>query len=619
MKHHRNLLPLISASLLLPTAHSRCESLTARGLLGSHFGVPGLPASYDYVVVGGGTAGLTVARRLAANASVTVAVIEAGDFYEFSSGNLSQVPAYATQFTGSDPTVKNPLVDWYMYTEPQAALGGRRLLYDSGKGLGGNSGRSFLWQIRGTVGAFDKWAEQVGDATYRFSELLPYFRRSARFAPPDASGRPRNATAQYNASDWDSTGGPLQVGYSSWVNPVSAWLGLAFKELGLRELPSLLSGDLMGWSWLPVTLDTAAQTRSSSEAFLREALEESMNLVVYKSTLVKKITFKNGSAVGVLADSGGLSYPISARKEVILSAGVMRSPQLLMVSGVGPKVKLESLGIEVIANRPGVGQNMWDSVLVGPTYAVDVTTHSMLANPTILAQATRQYNENRTGILTNVGGDVAGFEKLPRCMLKPTTYQALQTSFPEDWPHIEHLVLDAYFGTGADTSIPIGKEQQYVAASVGLAATFSRGSVTINSTDTAVNPIIDPNWLSDSRDQDQAIAAFRRGRQLFSSGAIQPIVKAEAFPGTNVTTDAQILEVIRQSVNSVYNAAGTNQMGRSDDRVAVVDSRGRVLGVQRLRVIDASIFPFLPPGQPLATVFALAEKLAEDILQGSIE
>ncbi|KAL8732134.1 MAG: hypothetical protein Q9181_004049 [Wetmoreana brouardii] len=451
-------------------AGSTMESISAQGLLGSHFGVPGVDAVYDYVIIGGGTAGLTVARRLAAKVSNTVAVIEAGDFYEFANGNRSEIPAFATDFTGSNPSQKNPYLDWYQYTEPQP---------------------------------------DVGDESYSFNKLLPYFQRSASFHPPDSTQRPHNATAQYNSSDWSSTGGPLQVGYSSWVNPVSSWLGLALEELGLKELPSLLSGKLLGWSWLSLTLDPVSQTRSSSEVFLREALRESTNLMVYKSTLAKKITFADKSATGVIADSGGITYKLSARKEVILCAGV--------------------------------------------------------------------------------------------------------ETFPDDWPHIEYLVLDAYFGAGSDSSITAGSGDQYVAASIGLVATFSRGNVTINSTDTAANPVINPNWLSDPRDQDVAIAAFRRGRRLFSTSAMKPIVKAEAFPGPNITTDAQILDTIKKSVNSVYNAAGTNKMGKQSDPKAVVDNKGRVFGVGNLRVVDASVFPFLPPGQPSATVCECRSKDARKL------
>ena len=194
-------------------------------------------------------------------------------------------------------------------------------------------------------------------------------------------------------------------------------------------------------------------------------------------------------------------------------------------------------------------------------------------------------------------------------MVRPSTYQALQDNFPGDWPHIEYLVLDSYFGTGSGSTLGADPSKQYVAASVGLVAIFSRGNVTINSNDTSINPVVSPNWLSDPRDQDIAIAAFRRGRQLFSTNAIKPIVVAEAYPGANITTDEQIWAVIQQSANSVYNSAGTNKMGKVDDEMAVVDSRG----VSSLRVIDASIFPFLPPGQPSATVCELSFDLARSI------
>ena len=183
-----------------------------------------------------------------------------------------------------------------------------------------------------------------------------------------------------------------------------------------------------------------------------------------------------------------------------------------------------------------------------------------------------------------------------------TTSDSLKSDFPDDWPHIEYLVLDAFFGTGSDSTPQVGNGKQYVAASVGLVATFSRGNVTIASPDTAVHPVISPNWLSDPRDQDLAIAAFRRGQALFSTDAIKPVVLSEAYPATNVTSDADILKVVKASADSVYNAAGTCKMGKASDEMAVVDNVGRVFGVHQLRLVDASAFPFLPPGQPSATV-----------------
>lgn len=240
--------------------------------------------------------------------------------------------------------------------------------------------------------------------------------------------------------------------------------------------------------------------------------------------------------------------------------------------------------------------------MVGPTYAVDVTTHNSLANPSYLAGAVSKYNQNRTGMLTNVGGDIAGFEKVPRGVIRNYTYDSLRKTFSDDWPNFQYLVLDAYFGTGNDSSTGITDGKQYVAASVGLVSTFSRGNVSIRSPDTAVNPVISPNWLEDPRDLEMAVLAFRKGRKLFATKAMKQVARAEAFPGGRLKTNAEIVDVVRKSANSVYNAVGTNKMGRVDDPMAVVDSKGRVIGVSRLRVVDASIFPFLPPGQPSATV-----------------
>lgn len=187
-------------------------------------------------------------------------------------------------------------------------------------------------------------------------------------------------------------------------------------------------------------------------------------------------------------------------------------------------------------------------------------------------------------------------------MVQNSTLEALNEAFPEDWPHLEYLILDAYFGSGNDSSPGVSDGKQYVASSVGLVATFSRGNVTVASSDVSDNPVISPNWLLDPRDKDVAIAAFRRGRELFNTDALSPIVVDEVYPGAQYTSDEQILDIVCQSANSVYNAAGTNKMGVVGDIMAVVDSQGRVIGVDNLRVVDASIFPFLPPGQPSATV-----------------
>lgn len=207
----------------------------------------------------------------------------------------------------------------------------------------------------------------------------------------------------------------MQVSYPQWANPISSWAALGMEEaLGLQQAPGFVTGDLTGWSYCGSTLDPVTGTRFSSEVgFLREALIATDSLAIYQNTVARRILFNGTKAVGVELTSGTLttqtSFNITANKEVIVSAGAFRSPQLLMTSGIGPKDTLQNLGIEVISDLPGVGQNMWDHILFGPDYVVDVTTHSNLGfDPAFAAQATTDFITNGTGILTNVGAEILG-------------------------------------------------------------------------------------------------------------------------------------------------------------------------------------------------------------------
>ncbi|KAK8115744.1 hypothetical protein PG984_012246, partial [Apiospora sp. TS-2023a] len=594
------------------------DSLEAKGLLGSHFGVPGIDAQYDYVVLGGGTAGLTVARRLAEDARYSVAVVNAGDFYEFANGNNTQVPAYAAAFTGSNPVSKNPALDWYQYTTNQTGLGGRSVLYPSGKVLGGGSARNFMWYHRSEAlclicstskEALRKWAEMTGDDGYLFDNLAPFYKKSARFTPPNESSRLANATVLYDESLWDRRGGPLQVGYPNWVNPVSSWIARGLEAIGLVNLPGFADGNLDGYAYTSFSLDAHTQTRSSSSSsFLREALAQTTNLLLYKDSLAKRIVLDGDKrAVAAVVESGGTQYRLNATREVIVSAGSFRSPQLLMVSGIGPRDTLANLGIGVISDLPGVGQNMGDHIAFSSAYAVNLITHSALRDPNFSASQTRLYQTERMGMLTNCGGDILGFARVPPTSISNATRSELDGMYP-DWPDYEHLFLDAYFGYATGNNDDPGDGRNYVSSSVALTAPFSRGNVTIPSSDTRDHPIVNPNWLTDPRDQEMAVAAFRQARAVFSSNASREIVLGgEVLPGSNVTTDAEILAFIRASAAASYHAAGTCAMGRPDDPMAVLDSRARVYGVKGLRVVDASAFPVLPPGHPSATVFERTE------------
>ena len=558
------------------------ERLLVQGLLGSHFGQVDIPASYDYVIVGGGTAGLTVARRLAE--AGTVAVIEAGSFYELDNGNLTEIPADASYYLGKDPSISNPLIDWRQKTTPQLGFGGVSVLYPQGRTLGGGSTRNFMWYQRGSTGSYQKWADAVGDQSYSLPNFLPYFKRSVQFSPPNKGARAANATPLYDQTLFSTTGGPLHVSYPNFASPAASWLALGLNAIGLKELAGgMQDGKLLGWTWITDTIDPVTQVRSTSESsFLREAIQRNDNLDVYRTTLAKRITFDSTKkATGVVVETTGLgsatvTYRINATKEVIVSSGTFRSPQLLMVSGVGPAATLKENGIEVIADLPGVGQNMWDHVFFGPSFRTNTPTHSSLGNPTFAKQATAQYASSRTGFLTNVGGDLLAFEKLPAGAVSNGTRSDLDQTFGADWPDIEILSLDAYTGKLNDFVFGAPDLKDYAAVCIATIAPFSRGTVTINSSDTNVHPVVNPNWLTDPRDQEVAVAGFKRARAVFTARAVRPLLQGEeAFPGTAVQSDADILRTIQASSSTIHHAAGTCKMGRANDTTAVLDSSGR--------------------------------------------
>ncbi|KAL8951047.1 MAG: hypothetical protein Q9183_007486 [Haloplaca sp. 2 TL-2023] len=291
---------------------------------------------------------------------------------------------------------------------------------------------------------------------------------------------------------------------------------------------------------------------------------------------------------------------------------------MLMVSGVGPAETLERHNISVISDRSGVDQNLWDQPYFGVSFRVNVDTASRLANDkAYAAQAAAEYLMNQTGPLTG-GGAYVWFEKLPpsyRQNFTASTKSRLVSTFASDWPEIEYLTVGTFNGYNKNytDNIP-DDEYQYATISAALVAPLSRGNITISSADAADPPVINPNWLTDPADVEVAIAAFKRLREIwkYMNGTT---IGPEYFPGTtNVSTDAEILDFIGESVVQIWHAASTCKMGKVDDPIAVIDSHARVMGVNGLRVVDASSFPFLPPGHPQATVYALAEKIADDIL-----
>ncbi|OJZ89163.1 GMC oxidoreductase [Aspergillus luchuensis CBS 106.47] len=589
-------------------------------LLGTWFGIPGQNATFDYVVVGGGTAGLTIASRLVKSGYLSVAVVEAGGFYEIDNGDLSVVPEYSTFFSGPDMSDFQPLVDWNFLTQPQESLGNRTLHYPRGKTLGGTSGRNYMYYHRPTIGSLHKWAEEVGDKSYEFPSMLPYYKKSVHFTPPDEKLF-INSTNIQNPEAFSSTGGPLEVSSGNFVDGFGTWFRKALIALGLKQT-EFNSGNLSGSGYMTLTINPINAHRSSSEtSFLQSTLNSGLGPVVYHKTFAQKILFDNHRvATGVQVETAGtfgippVNFTLSAQKEVILSAGAIQSPHLLMVSGIGPHDQLFRFNISCISHLPGVGQNLQDHPTAGTTHRVDVPTVASLADDDSLVESNvKQYIVNATGPLSIPGPGYFGWEKLPkpyRWRLSNESIQALST-LPDDWPETVYTPL----GYPQPKNASAG--QIYATISFVNVAPFSRGNISLAGPNMTTPPIINPQWLANTTDMEIMVGAFNRSRQIWAKladlGVADPV---EFTPGNNVTTYDQILDFIRGSLTTISHGSSTCKMGRKDDPMAVVDSSARVYGVQKLRVVDASSFPFLPPGAPQSTVYAFAEKIAEEILYG---
>lgn len=507
--------------------------------------------------------------------------------------------------------------------------------YARGKTLGGSSARNYLvyhrfgtsrfcviitnWR-RPTKASLEHWATQVGDSSFKYENFLPYFKKSIQYTPPKA-GIFTNSSVETDPSAFsNNTGdGLLQVSYVNFVDAFDTWVQPALVKSGMHDIDGFNSGNLIGSAYATFTIKPSTAQRSSSESSFLQRAVQNTTLKVYKNSLAQKILFQNKTAKGVAVTTNGTDYVLRATKEVIVSAGALQSPQILMVSGIGPKETLKRHGIPVLKDLPGVGQNLWDQPRFASTFRVNAVTGSTLQNdPVAYAAAVKAYQTEATGPLSIAAGGVLGFEKLPpkyRSSLSASTLDAL-AQFPADWPEIEWLPSGHYLGNQGNyqTADP-ADGYNYASLQTSLLAPLSRGNVSINSSRMQDPPTINPNWLTDPADIEVAIAVFKRQRELWTLLS-NITLGEERLPGQAVESDSEILSYIRSTVAPIWHAAGTCKMGRANDTMAVIDSSARVFGTQGLRVVDASSFPFLPPGHPQSTVYALAEKVSKQILDG---
>lgn len=521
---------------------------------------------FDYVIVGAGSAGCVLASRLSEDPHTSVLLLEAGGPDQ---KQEIQIPAAFSKL------FKSPY-DWAYQTEEQPHLNGRRLYWPRGKVLGGSSSINAMIYTRGSRHDYDRWYD-LGNDGWSYAQVLPYFERAEH----------RERAASISSSD----GGPLDVSQLRCVNPLSRAFVAAAAELGFPRNDDLSDANLEGVGFFRVT-QRNGKRHSAAAAYLKPALRR-RNLTVRTGIRATRVIFERTRAVGVAFVANGQSEEVRAEREVILCGGVINSPQLLMLSGVGPADHLRALDIPVVADLPGVGRNLQDHLAV-------VVAHECI-RPVSMASAETignilKFLLFRTGPLTSNVAEAGAFVRVNSDRAAPDLELIFGPVF-----YINHG-----FDNPEGHGFSIGAVLQHP---------DSLGQIMLRSSDPFEAPSIQPNYLAAESDRRTLVQGLQLARRLAGAKAFEAYRGAEYWPGPRVQTDEQILEAIRQGAQTLYHPVGTCKMGK--DSLAVVDARLRVHGLEGLRVVDASVMPTIISGHANGPTIMIAEKAADMIKRGT--
>jgi choline dehydrogenase len=528
--------------------------------------------SYDYVIAGGGSAGCVLANRLSADPTVKVALLEAGPADK---NFLIHMPA------GYAALMKTGWVDWGYHTEPQAGLHGRKLFWPRGRVLGGSSSINAMIYIRGVPSDYDMWS-QLGNRGWAWDSVFPYFKKAESYLPgPDT----------YHGGD-----GPLKVSRPGVQGPLNvAWIE-AGQQAGYSYTPDFNGEQQEGFG--PIDCTTANGRRSSAAvSYLRPALDRT-NLTIITKAQATRILVEGGRAVGLEYAQKKQRNQIRADREVIVCGGSINSPQLLLLSGIGPADEISPHGIKAIHNLPGVGKNLQDH-LHGAVkhYCTQPISLYSVVKPTALPRHIIYYLFTHKGPAATMGLESLAFLKSGPEMIAPNLQY--------------HFAPVLYTDHGRTIIYRHGFMGYY-----NMQRPEARGEITLKSADPLAHPAIQPNYLQNETDLRTLRDGFNILRDVFRQQAFDPYRGDEFAPGPKVRTDAEIDDYHRSTGETLYHPVGTCKMGQ--DEMAVVDESLRVRGIEGLRVVDASIMPRLVSGNTNAPTIMIAEKAASMIL-GRIE
>ncbi|HVW53073.1 MAG TPA: GMC family oxidoreductase N-terminal domain-containing protein [Trinickia sp.] len=532
---------------------------------------------FDYVIVGAGTAGCVLANRLSEDADVSVLLIEAGGKDDYA---WIHVPV------GYLYCIGNPRTDWLYRTEQERGLNGRALSYPRGRVLGGSSSINGMIYMRGQREDYDEWARVTGDPAWSWDEVLPVFKRSE-----DHHG---------GANAWHGAGGPWRVEKQRLRWKVLEAFRQAAQEAGIPATDDFNRGDNSGVGYFEVNQKRGIRW-NASKAFLRPALERP-NLTVVTGAQVRRLTFDGKRCTGVAyrgGATGAREFVAQARIEVVLAAGAVNSPQLLELSGIGNGARLQRLGIEVVHDLRGVGENLQDHLQLRMAYRVRGvrTLNTMSAHWWGKMLIAMQYALWRSGPMSMSPSQLGAFAK--------SAENDASITRPDIEYHVQPLSLDR-FGE------PLHRFNAFTASACHLRPT-SRGSIHIASADPFAAPAIAPNYLSTDYDRHVAANALRLTRRIVQASALARYFPEEILPGPQYQTEEELARAAGDIGTTIFHPVGTCRMGTSNDPGAVVDTRLRVLGVAGLRVVDASVMPTITSGNTNSPTLMIAERASDMI------
>ena len=527
----------------------------------------------EYVIIGAGSAGCAMAYRLT-EAGHSVIVIEFGGT---DAGPFIQMPAALSY------PMNMARYDWGYSSEPEPYLNNRRLACPRGKVIGGSSSINGMVYVRGHAKDFDHWAES-GAQGWSYADVLPYYKRMENWRSGGHGGN----------KSWRGRKGPLHISRGPRVNPLFKAFVKAGKQAGYETTDDYNGEKQEGFGPMEQTVYRGRRW-SAANAYLRPALKTGKCQVV--SALAERIVIEDGRAIGVAVAGGEV---ITAEREVILAASSINSPKLLMLSGIGPAAHLKEHGIDVVADSPGVGQNLQDHlelyIQMAASQPVTLYKYWNLISKAVIGA---RWLFTKTGLGASNQFESAAF---------------IRTKAGVEYPDIQYHFLPIavrYDGQAA-------AEGHGFQAHVGPMRSPSRGSVSLNSADPAEAPKIVFNYMSEAKDWEDFRTCIRLTREIFAQDAFAPFVKHEIQPGEAVQSDEELDAFIAEHAESAYHPCGTCKMGRVDDPMAVVDPECRVIGVEGLRVADSSIFPRITNGNLNGPSIMVGEKASDHILGGDM-